>query len=458
MQLAPISMHRLVLAGSLGMLVSPQLFGQTIDLAEAIREALDHSPQIKAAEAQVETARWKQIESFSGYLPTIAVSSNYLTNKKYLETDIQLPGATSPVSMPQIIPTTMWTANAQLGIFDGFATTNRTLASGDFKSSAERNLEWKKFQLERDVTLQFYRALAANEILAVAIQNEKNLQDHLNDVRLRKGLGMSTHYDVIRVEVQASEAKSEVINANDNLQMARLKLAELMGSDLTGKIQTPRIPSGQLPTLDSEGIETMGDPSESRPVGRKDLESLKLRVDGLEKSATGLGRHFYPRLSLFAQYQYYNNLNDSPTDKSSFRNAFSTGVTLNWVLFDGLASTSRAYQGLSEKNELEQNLNAQRLKAIFDIQFWKRKFSYYQALQGARKSEIGKSEESLRLARVGQKEGTRTSSDLLDAQSEVFRSKAGAINAQLGSIEALLNMEMATGKPIKLNNRKSAHE
>ena len=57
-----------------------------------------------------------------------------------------------------------------------------------------------------------------------------------------------------------------------------------------------------------------------------------------------------------------------------------------------------------------------------------------------------KSEESFRLAKVGQKEGTRTTTDLLDAEAELFRAKANAINAQIGSIEALLNLELATGQ------------
>ena len=455
MQHAPIFFRILIVLGSYGLFLSPRLYGESLDLQQAIREALDHSPQIKAAAAQVEIARWKRIEALSGYLPVISISSNYLTNKKYLETDIALPGATAPVSMPQIIPTTLWTANAQLGIFDGFSTTNRTLAAGDFKSSADLNHEWQKFQLEREITIQFYRALAAKELQSVAIQNEKNLLDHLNDIKVRKGVGLSTHYDVLRVEVQTSEAKSEVINADDNLQMARLKLAELMGSDLSEQNKEQRIPAGELPEV---GADATNDPLDARPAGRKDLQSLQLRVDGMEKSTEALGRHLFPRLSLFAQYQYYNNLNDSPTDTASFRRAFSTGISFNWILFDGFSSTARTYQSLSEKNELEQNLNARRLKAIVDIQFWRRKYSYFNALYSARTREIGKSEESLRLARVGQREGTRTSSDLLDAQSELFRSKAGAINAQLGSIEAFLNLEMATGKPIKSKSGNSVHE
>jgi outer membrane protein TolC len=83
-----------------------------------------------------------------------------------------------------------------------------------------------------------------------------------------------------------------------------------------------------------------------------------------------------------------------------------------------------------------------------DLEFWRRKFLYFVNLTQARTGDVGKSAESVRLARAGLKEGTRTTSDLLDAESELFRARAGAINAQVGSIESLLNLEVALGKSL----------
>jgi outer membrane protein TolC len=37
---------------------------------------------------------------------------------------------------------------------------------------------------------------------------------------------------------------------------------------------------------------------------------------------------------------------------------------------------------------------------------------------------------------------------ILDAEAELFRAEAASINAQLSSIEALINYELATGKQI----------
>lgn len=428
------------LVASLMLGSSSLVFAQGIPLSQAIQEALNNSPRVKQSEAQAENAHWKHTEAMAGHMPNVSATANYLTTKKYLLTDISLPGSSTTLSMPQIIPTSILSLNAQLPIFDGFATTNRVSATTNFSDSSDTDVEWQKFQLEREVILAFYKAIAAEQLNVVAKQNLRTLEDHLHDVKLFKSAGLSTQYDVLRVEVQTNEARSEVMNTDDNLQMARNRLAELMGKE-----NDSRIPQGQLPTFNRS---ILSDVNQLKDVQRKDFSAMQLRIDGLDKMTAAARKHWSPKISLVGQYQYYNNVNDSPTDRSAFRNAYTAGVALTWVLFDGLYSTSKVHESVAEKSEMELVLAQKKIHAHYDLDFWRRKLAYYIALYDARTSDIGKSQESVRLAQVGQKAGARTNTDLLDAESELFRARAGSVNAQIGSIESMINLELATGKQI----------
>ena len=424
---------------------SENLHAANLTISDAVHQGLVNSSVIKAAESQVDAAQWRKLDAFSGFMPTLAINGNYLAEKKYVLTDVSLPGASSSITFPQVIPSSMWTANAQIPIFDGFATTNKYDAALSAAESVESNLAFQRFQLEREIVLQFYKTIAADQLLEIARKNFKTLEDHLKDVRLFKGVGMSTHYDVLRVEVQTSEAQSEVHSAEDNRIMAKIKLLELMGSENLLNPESAPSPVGSIPVI-PDGIAK--NKELSKVTVRKDLQAQEMKLDALNKTETAMRRHFFPKLSLFAQYQYYNNRNESLSDTTKYRNAYSTGISMNWLLFDGFSSTARAGISSSERSELEHTLQAKRSKAAIEAEFWHRKLGYYHALFKARSSDIGKSEESVRLARVGQKEGTRTSSDLLDAEAELFRARAGAINAQMGVVEALVNLEIATGKSI----------
>ena len=66
----------------------------------------------------------------------------------------------------------------------------------------------------------------------------------------------------------------------------------------------------------------------------------------------------------------------------------------------------------------------------------------------SKSTDIERSAEALRLSKAGRKVGVRTNTDILDAQSDLNRSKIAQINAQIGTIESLINLELALGQKL----------
>ncbi len=429
-------MIRLLIAALIGFAAH----SEPLSLDLAFKEGLSHSPQLQKANSILEEASWKRVESYSGFLPTVGAHVSYITDKKYLLTDIQFPGSTSMVTFPAIIPTTDLVLTAQLPIFDGFASTNRYRSAQAFEESSQQELDWSQFQLQRQIILQFYKTLAAQSLEDVANQNVKTLEDHLKDVNLFKKAGVSTNYDVLRVDVQVSEARSELLNSIDNSALSRSKLAELLGQETE-----TRSLDGSLPVLTAEMINKIDLNSIS---ARKDLNSLSMRSQGHSYLASAAGSYLVPQIALFGQYQYYNNINDKFSDSSAFREAYQMGISLNWNIFDGAISMAKSKQSAEQKYQAEKDLRIAQLKAKQDIELWKRKFIYFCSVYKSRVNDVEKTLESVRLAREGRKVGARTNTDLLDAETELFRARAGVVNSQVGAIEALVNLELATGQEI----------
>ena len=61
---------------------------------------------------------------------------------------------------------------------------------------------------------------------------------------------------------------------------------------------------------------------------------------------------------------------------------------------------------------------------------------------------ISQAQEAVRQATLGKRAGTRTVSDLLDSELELDLSKAKMVQAQIDAIEALGNLELASGKAL----------
>lgn len=411
--------------------------GEVLTLDQAVGQAQSQSPEILEARAKSDAAHWRKVEAWGSIAPTVTASANYLLDKKYVFTDVNFAG--NPVSFPGIVPTTTYALDARLGLFDGFASTNRRYAAGAHERAAKNELKWTEFKVSREIALEYYRAAATKKLREVAEANSKVLQDHLKDVRLTRRSGLSTNFDVLRVEVQVSEADSALVNAEDDIAVASAHLGEMLGRD--GPIET----IGELPVL---GPELVAGIRPDQAPNRADLQALEDDVQSLEFQRRATTRHLIPKLSAYGTYNYYNNINDEYDDWGRFRNAYQVGLTLQWNLFDGFQSTARSGAAAAEHRQLEVALQRRQQKARNDLQVWTRKYKYYCSVYKARQANIGRAKEAVRLAREGRKVGARTTTEFLDAEAELYRTQAEAIRAQLGSIEALIQVELSTGQKL----------
>ncbi len=409
-----------------------------ISLKAAISESLSQSPAVQKSQAAVEEVEWKKIGSYSGFLPSVSGNINYLTNKKYALLDTAI--GNSNITIPQVIPTTTYGLTLTVPLFDGKANINRYHATLRLEESTKSDLDWTRFQTQRQVMLQFYRSLAARELKIFSEQNLKTLSEHLKDSGVLKKAGIATQYDVLRVEVQVSEAKSEVFNANDNFEMSKFRLGEVLGKD-----REDRDPQGELPILKASALDNVKSFSAN---SRSDIVAMEKKSEASSLQTTAAEKYWVPKISAFGQYQYYNNISDSFTDYSVFRSAYQMGLQLNWIIFDGMSSISRAHESAAQNLQLTKGLELTKLHAKQDFEFWRRKFLYFCHITESRSADIERSSEAVRLAKEGRRAGARTNSELLDAELDLFRTQAGLINAKLGAVEALINLELATGSVI----------
>lgn len=412
---------------------------ESLSITQAVDEAFQTSPQIQMADSKSKEAGWRKTGSYAGILPTLNFGATHNFEQKFQTVQISLGGG-PPILFPEIGPTTIYSLNANLPLFDGFANYRRLDASRSFASAAQDDADWSKFQVGRQVMLQFYRALAAKTLQEVAENNVKVLEDHQHDVTQFRKAGVSTNYDVLRVEVQVNEARSELMNSADNGELAKTQLTALMGRD-----DDSRVLVGELPVLKKEIVNLA---SLNSLEERKDINSMQKYSQAMDQMADASGRYLIPHLDLQGSYQLYNNTNSNAFDADVTRNAYSVGVSLTWNIFDGMASISKSRVAGEQKYQSEKSLRAANLKAKQDLSVWKRKYAYFCDFYHARLSDIEKSKESVRLAKEGRRAGIRTNTDLLDAEADLYRSQAGAVNAQIGAIEALINLELTTGRKL----------
>lgn len=408
-----------------------------LQLSQAVNEAEGQSPELERSSSQLEELKWKRTESLNGFLPTVSGSASYLLDKKYAYLDFAFGG--SMLSIPQIVPTATYGLTARLPLFDGLENVEHYRAASDLVRAGTLGLDWARFSLDHQIVLLYYRALGAKLLQDVAAANLATLEDHLKDAQAFKKAGVSTNFDVLRVEVQVSEARSAVIDAADNVAVARQNLAEALG-----KPAEDRPLAGDLPVLKPEAISNV---ETARPnEERQDIQSLRARASAADRQASAASTYLVPHVFLFGDYQHYNNRDNSVWSTNAFRDAYDFGLGLSWNLFDGMTSIAKSKESAEQRVQAEKTLDIAELHSVRDLELWRRKYLYFCQVYSSRASDVEKAREAVRLARAGRRVGARTNTDLLDAEADLQRSQAGLVNSQLGAIEALVNVEMATGR------------
>lgn len=434
----------------------------TLNLDQAQQEAFENSPVYRVAQDSEKEAGWQQMEAISrGFLPHVSVDGQHFLNDElfgsssfnYTAIDVAFPfpggGNPSPINFPGIYPNTTLTLSASYDLFDGFSNVHHLDAANNSHEAKKILSNYALLQLQETVRLKYYTALGAKILSDMADQNVKTLQDHLKIVQDQLDNGQATKYDVLRVDVQLSEAKSDQISAHDNVVLAREALTQSMGLK-----NDDRPLAGDLPVLDSDALleqVASADYKDSPQLKASQLQSLA----AADQSAASGASLWVPRVSLFGQYQWYNSpayLYDSNAKANyfsyggNFSNDYFVGIAATWSILDGGESVAKANEADEQAKQAKDSYASVQLQTPYEFDQWKRRLVSSMALYKAKLTDVDEAKESARLATVGFKAGTRTTTDVLDAELEEYRASAGVVQAQLDALEALINLELVTGK------------
>lgn len=409
-----------------------------LSLSEAQDIALHNSPVIQMSGGRKDEFEGKKIATYASFLPSVKASGYKYFDQKFQTLSTNLNGV--PTVFAFVQPYSLGRVSFDLPIFSGFRGLNDYKSASMMENSASRSHDWDTFVLQRSIREGFYRALAAKELAIVAAENVKTLEDHLNHVQARKRGGLTTNYDVLRVEVQLDEATTQKMEADDRVLLAREELSRLMGTpddnrELVGSLPEPsrQVDVSKLSVQD---------------LDRKDLEAVKLASESARFSKNSQSLWMIPEIGFMANYDWYNNSNYSWQRADQYKNAYGVGLYLNWNLFDGGQSIGKAKESVARLVQAEARTRLEEQKIPIALENFKRRYRYGVALYNTAISDIKKSEESVRQAIEGTKQGIRTVSEQLDSQLDLFRSKATKVNAQLLTAEALINLELTTGKDL----------
>ena len=100
-------------------------------------------------------------------------------------------------------------------------------------NATQKDFEKDKSDLIYNIKNAYWNLSQAIALQKVVDDNVEQMQAHLKDVQSWQGQGMITVNDVLKVQVQLSDAQLRQIDMRNNVQLAKISFNSLIG-DLVG--------------------------------------------------------------------------------------------------------------------------------------------------------------------------------------------------------------------------------
>ena len=398
---------------------------ETLTLNKCIETALKKNPGIVAAGYAVSISGSKVGEARSGYYPQLSASAAYSRINP-------APGSAAAAGGSAF---DQYTGSMTLNqnILD-FGKTSSQVNISKFNLDASRSdLNTAQDTVILNVKQAYYGVLQARRNRDVAADVLKQFQLHVDQAKGFYDVGTKAKIDVIKAEVDLSNAKLSLIKAENALKIAWVVLNNVMGvPDAPENAMEDNLSFQKYPV-------TLEEATKRAMEFRPDLRSIEAKKLASSESI-GLARSgFFPVLSGVASANWTS---ETP---SRIERAWSAGVVLTVPLFSGFLTSHQVAEARSGLYAVQASEEALRQQVLLDVR------QAYLNLQAADASiataELAASQarENMDLANGRYTAGVGSPIEVSDAFATYVTAQANYTNALYTYKIAQANIEKAVG-------------
>jgi len=489
----------------------------TVD--RAITVALKNNFNVRQAELDVRQADAQVREAWGSVLPQIDLTGNYTRNvvtaNPFAGSDITtfLGGGgetewlafnerrrldTDPASDPITFPTfrqrqrdSLQAAGISLtgGAGNPFSVDNefrtglqltQTLYNGSAFSAIRGASQFKEVStlarsremqvVANDVYEAFYQALLAQQQARVLQQRVERSEETLQEITTQVAQGVTPKFQRLSAEVELSNVKTEMIQAQNQADVAvdNLKLTMGLPGDANIRID------GAL-EADPQGLYRQI--STSRAIdaaieNRSDLRraDLNIELQNIRKETTE--SQYFPTVQAVANFSYTGRVPDNRTQiqttdpddptnpfffdqqergffEDEFWNpSFSVGLQLNWNIFSGFQTSARVQQEQIEveraqvqRDQLRRSIEVEVKRALRNLETARERIRSQE--QNVSRAELNYEHTSKRVS-----EGVSSPLELREASDQLDQSRLNFLQAVFDYLVARSDLETALGVPL----------
>ncbi|MCK9227492.1 MAG: TolC family protein [Syntrophorhabdaceae bacterium] len=410
--------------------------GGRLDLPALIDYAIKHNPALKIAKQNIDIEGQGVKAAEADRMPRIDVTGGY-TRYRYDNPLTPIVIERLPL-LPSDIP------DFEKNVYDGFATFSVPLFKGgrlvrgvtiaELKRSMARDYHTRNLhELIYNVTAVYYKLAQLNELLKAFEAQEMGLEAHRRDVEFFLKAGTSPKLDLFKADVELAGATERRIQTRNTIANTRELLRSIIGMDDPGELPVSFGRALLMPVQVPRG--DLDQALSNRPDYRAALNKVKMFE---ERVASARGKRLP---DVYASGDYGGRAGDS----FAFKENWTLGVRFMLPVFDfGRISSEVGRERYSLMNAKEEE-RALRLTIAREIRDAQTAISNAEERITVSEKAITSAKEQARIEDLRYKAGDNTSTDVINAQTALVRSRSDHSQALFDRQVAVASLVKAMG-------------
>ncbi len=415
-----------------------------LTLEQSIKIGLDNSKELKISESKIESNKAKIKEVKSQFLPQLKFNAGYLRQSNVDPYLIIIPFSAEPLQLSEVI---LNNYTFKLSLQQPLYTGNRLVSSRNsaeyMTTSSELEFDNEKNNVAANIQIAFWNLYKAIQVKKITDNVLAQTEQHINDTKNFLANGLATTSDLLKLEVQNSNAKLQQLEAANNIDLARVSFNRILGLPLDSKtdiIQDEVIfdqKKFELNSLTKEALDN-----------RIELKSLNYKLRSASENISSVKSAYYPLISLISNYYYANpNLRIQPPE-DVFHGTWDVGVNLSWDVWNWGNTSAQVRQ--AEQTYVQGKINYDQLKESIELEVNQNflNTSYFEEKISVSKTAVEQAKDNYKVTKEKYDVQLATSTDLVDAETSLFQTQTNYTTAIVDYRISLLKLYRSVGKKL----------
>lgn len=416
-----------------------------LTLNESIEFGLQNSKDLKISKSKVISSEAKVSEINSMFLPQLKFMANYTRLSDNIPPfEVVTPFSPLPIKISEpVLDNYNLKLSFQQPLFTGFKLLSSKKAASYNYNATE--LEYSKDRNEAAFSIHtaFWNYYRAKQIKNLLQNNLKQMENHLNDTKNFLENGLATQNDYLKLQVQYSNTELLLIEAENNLDVARAVFNKSLGLPL--ETATEIIADEINPESLTSNIEELLNEAKAN---RDELKSLNSKLKAANENITAAQSSWFPSIYLTGNYYYSNPNSRLQPLRIEWKDTWDLGVTLSWDVWNWGLTSAQTTQ--AEELSVQTQTSLEKLNDMIEVEVYQNYLSVVRSKEKVivSKLSVEQASESYRIIAEKYNVQLATSTDLIDAEVSELQSATNLKTALVEYQLAKTRLEKSLGRII----------